>query len=69
MSTSAPFLCIVVICIFWRSSVIFVPVSQNTDFIVFMFIEIKPILLTVFELQKVIIQTLFAYANFLGCFF
>ena len=69
MSSSAPFLCTAVICIFWRCSVIFVPISQNTDFVVFMFIKIKTILLTVFELQEVIIQTLFAYADFLGCFF
>jgi hypothetical protein len=69
MSASAPFLCIVVICIFWRCSVIFVPVSQNTNFVVFVFVEVEAVLLTVFQLQEVIVQTLLAYAYFLGCFF
>ena len=67
MSTSTPFLRIIIICIFWCCSVIFVPVPQNTDLVIFMLVEIEAILLTVLELQKVIIQTFLAYADFLRC--
>lgn len=48
---------------------IFIPIPQYSYFVILMFIEIKPIGFSVLQLQEVVVQALFADANFLGSFF
>lgn len=44
----------------------FVPVSQNTDLIILVLIEVKSIQFSVFKLQEIVIQRLLTDAHFLG---
>ena len=46
-----------------------VPVSQDTNFVCLVLVEVKAIQLSVLQLQKVVIQTLLGDANFVGRLF
>ena len=47
----------------------FIPVSENTNFIGFVLVEIKASVFAILELQEVVVQTFLADANFLGGLF
>ena len=46
-----------------------VPITEDTDFIVLVFIKIEPVLLAISQLQKVIIQGFLGYTYLLCCIF